>query len=96
MQGQAPGGEWIWVETADGTQGWISVQVIEENPALKSAPVMEPEDVQVLRAKVTDNLGLPITGLQFSLTQGDQSTDATTDAKETCTSSCPPIPPAIG
>lgn len=80
VQGQAPGGEWIQVETADGSQGWIYKGILEANSGFASAPIVEPEDVQVLRAKITDSLSLPISGIQFALTLGDsQRTDAVSD-----------------
>jgi hypothetical protein len=80
VKGQAPGGEWIQVEMEDGSEGWIYRGVLEENPGFASAPVIEPEDVQLLRAKITDNIGLPISGIQFALTLGDiQRTDAVSD-----------------
>jgi SH3-like domain-containing protein len=81
VQGRSPGGEWIWVETTDGTEGWIFRQVLQENAALDSAPVKQPEDVELLEANVADSAGVPISGLQFSLTQGDLRTDAVSDSQ---------------
>jgi hypothetical protein len=78
--GKSPGGEWTLVETADETQGWVFSQLLAADQDLSTAPVTEPENAQLLRGRLTDASGLPISGAQFSLTQGtDRRTDAMTD-----------------
>jgi hypothetical protein len=80
VQGQSPGGDWIQVATADGIKGWILTALLEQNPALQSAPLIEPENAQEVRGRLTDFSGLPISGVLFALTQGTgRRTDATTD-----------------
>jgi uncharacterized protein YraI len=81
VQGQAPGGDWILVSTAEGTRGWIFAPLLAQGAPLGGAPVVEPENAQKVRGRLTDFSGLPISGVQFALTRGtDERTDATTDA----------------
>jgi hypothetical protein len=63
----------------DETRGWVNRHLIEESPQLQSAPRVDPEDVQLLRGRVSDEVGTPISGIQFSLTLGDLRLDARTD-----------------
>jgi uncharacterized protein YgiM (DUF1202 family) len=78
--GRAPGGEWVLVETTDETQGWAFGQLLAADQDLQTAPLKEPENTQVVRGRLTDSNGLPISGIQFALTRGTlERTDATTD-----------------
>lgn len=82
--GQAPGGDWIQVKSETNTTGWIYSQFLKTDQNLKLIPVITPEDVLVVTGGVFDPSGNPISGIQFSITQGvgvaEQRTDATTDA----------------
>jgi hypothetical protein len=78
--GKAPGGEWFLVETLDEVQGWVFGQLLEAEQDLQTAPVTQPEDAQVVRGRLADSDGVPISGIQFALTLGDTArTDAMTD-----------------
>jgi hypothetical protein len=78
--GKAPGGEWILVETLDEVQGWVFGQLLEGEQDLHNVPLMEPENTQVVRGRLSDANGLPISGIQFALTLGTtERTDALTD-----------------
>lgn len=77
--GKSPGGEWIYVELADGKTGWIFAQLIVSDIDLQLAPVREPEDVQLITGAVKDANGKPINGIQFAI-QGAESSTFRTDA----------------
>jgi len=68
--GKAPGGEWIFARTPDGTSGWVFTQLIESSIDLQSVPIIEPQDVQLIKGRVTDSSGIPIQGVGFAVVQG--------------------------
>jgi hypothetical protein len=78
--GISQGNEWIYVKAPGGTQGWVFVQLIETSGDLKSAPGVEPGDVQIVSGRVVDKGGNPVNGLQFAFEQGAARTDAVTGA----------------
>jgi len=80
---KAPGGEWIYVELADGKTGWVFAQLIATDQDLQQAPIREPEDVQLITGTVKNANGQPINGIQFMIQGAGASaprTDALTDA----------------
>lgn len=84
--GIAPGGEWVLVITPFDNTGWVFTSFLEANPNLATAPLIQPPDVQLVRGKVTDAEGKPVTGIQFALIEGvgqpgsPPRTDAVTDS----------------
>ncbi|HLF74378.1 MAG TPA: hypothetical protein VI524_08535 [Anaerolineales bacterium] len=85
--GIAPGGEWVFVITPLDSTGWIFAGLLETSPQLKTAPVIQPADLQVVRGRVLDAEGAPVDGIQFAVIEGAGETgspprvDATTDAE---------------
>ncbi len=79
VQGKAPGAEWLKVEAADGSQGWVFAQLLKIDRDLRNVPIIQPQDVGVLNGKITDMTGLPISGIQFAITQGEARNAAVTD-----------------
>ncbi|MCL4559423.1 MAG: SH3 domain-containing protein [Chloroflexi bacterium] len=83
--GQSPGGEWIYVETASGSRGWIYAQLFEPGVELQAAPVVQPENTQLVKGRVVDGSGNPVSAIQFTLLQGagekQLRNDAVTDAQ---------------
>lgn len=79
--GQTPGGEWIFVQTAEGVTGWVFWQLITSETDLRACPVLIPEGIQTVRGQLTDKAGQPVMGVQFAVEQGDQRSDAMTDAQ---------------
>jgi hypothetical protein len=81
--GQAPGGEWIFIQQGSSTRGWVFAQLIKPSQDLKGIPVIEPKDVQLVKGKVVDPAGAAVSGIQFTLLQGAgaslQRNDAVTD-----------------
>lgn len=77
--GKSPGGEWMYVELADGKTGWIFALLIVSETDLQLAPVLEPEDAQLITGSVKDGNGTPISGIQFAI-QGAESSSFRTDA----------------
>ncbi len=76
--GISQGYEWIYVKAPGGTQGWVFVQLIETKGDLKSAPGVEPGDVQIVSGRVVDQDGAVVNGIQFAFEQGAARTDAVT------------------
>ncbi len=77
--GKSPGGEWIYVELADGSNGWIFNQLISSVMDLQLAPIREPQDVQLITGSVADASGKPVNGIQF-MVQGAGASAPRTDA----------------
>jgi hypothetical protein len=83
--GIAPGREWIFVQTPFDNTGWVFAELLESNPSLVSAPLMQPADVQLVRGQVLDGNNLPVRGIQYAIIEGVGSTgspprtDAMTD-----------------
>ncbi len=67
--GISPGNEWAFIKTADGTEGWVFSQFLTSTVDLTKVPVQEPKNVQVIKGRVIDISGLPISGISFSLIQ---------------------------
>jgi len=80
VQGKAPGGEWIAVQTADGVEGWVFAELLKSDVDLDRIPMREPKDVALIKGRVLDATGIPIQGVTFDLKQGDLSNTVTTDA----------------
>jgi hypothetical protein len=69
--GRSPGGEWLLVKTADNHVGWVFALLVDyqgNDPV--AVPFMMPSSVQQIAGTVKDDQGQPISGIQFSLTQG--------------------------
>lgn len=83
--GSAPGHEWTFVRTVDGTEGWVFTQLLESSSDLKQVPLRKPTDVQVIKGRITDAGGTPVPGASFSAGVGTQAESsgnvATTDDK---------------
>lgn len=82
------GGEWALGKTTDGRVGWIFIQLVDAgNNNWMTVPFSEPLGAQLIMGVVTDEAGVPISGIQFALTQGTGPqplrTDAMTDATGT-------------
>jgi len=77
--GRSPGGEWIYVELADGSNGWVFSLLVLSDIDLQLAPIREPQDVQLITGSVLDANGRPINGIQF-LVQGAGASAPRTDA----------------
>jgi len=79
--GHAPGGQWLYVLTDSNIYGWVLASLVKGN--LGSSPLVTPGNVQVIKGKVLDLSGVPVSGIGFALTQGTgpkaPRSDATTD-----------------
>lgn len=68
-------------QTADGRVGWIFVQLIEGSGGeWIRVPISEPLAAQLITGSVKDLAGVPISGVQFALTQGNGALAPRTDA----------------
>ena len=80
VYGQAPGGDWIYIQTPTDVYGWVFAKLIFDEPRLAQAPIREPEKVQVVRGFLKDVQGNPISGFQFALVQGSGNNAPRNDA----------------
>ena len=84
VQGRSNGSEWVYVKTAAGSEGWLFASLVKSDQSLTSAPVKATENTQIVSGKVVDASGAPVSGIQFSISQGDETdltqTDVVTDA----------------
>jgi hypothetical protein len=60
----------MFARTPDGTAGWVFAQLIESSIDLQTVPIVEPQDVQLIKGQVKDSSGIPIQGVGFSVVQG--------------------------
>ena len=82
--GKAPGGEWTYVQTADGAEGWVFTQLLTSGIDLKQVPVREPKDVVLVKGRVLDANNIPIPGVGFLIAEGS-STDSSNNITHTDT-----------
>jgi hypothetical protein len=84
VYGRSAGNEWIYVEAPGAYHGWVFAKLLNEDERMLQAPLVEPGEVQILRGRITDQAGRPVSGVQFAITQGGGSNplrnDAVTDA----------------
>ncbi len=78
--GRAPGEEWIFVQTPFERTGWVFAQLLDRSADYTTAPLIQPADMQVLRGKVVDESGLPVSGIQFAVVQGISGSPPRNDA----------------
>lgn len=85
--GRAPGGEWLFVQTPLERTGWVFGQFVASEGDLNTVPFVQPADLLVVRGRVLDGNGEPVTGIQFAVVQDKPGspprTDAVTDATGT-------------
>ena len=80
VHGRSQGNDWIYVETPEKVYGWVYSKLFNEEPRLLQAPLVEPGDVQIIRGKLLDPAGRPISGVQFAITQGSGDNPLRNDA----------------
>ena len=80
VMGRAPGGQWIFVLTPAGTKGWVFAKLLKGDQSLSSAPVIPPDQVQMITGRVTDGKGSSISGINFTVIQGTVRNEVMTDA----------------
>jgi hypothetical protein len=76
---RSPGGEWFYVELADGKTGWLFGKLINTDKDLQVVPLREPQDVQLITGSVKMEDGRPVNGIQFMI-QGAGASSPRTDA----------------
>lgn len=85
--GMAPGGEWIYIQTAGGTEGWVFSELLKSSVDLSKVPVRDPKGLILVKGRVVDASGTPIQGVGFDVSQknsaGSSSNSVKTDANGT-------------
>jgi SH3-like domain-containing protein len=86
--GRSPGAEWVLAQTTDNRVGWVFAKLLEnQGSAWPAAPFVQPPSVQLLKGSLQDESGAPISGVQFTFTQGAGTraprNDAMTDETST-------------
>jgi uncharacterized protein YraI len=82
VNGRSPGGEWLYVKNEEGIFGWVGVNLVESGYDGPPAPFVEPGDILGVTGVVKTELGTPVSGIGFALTQvgfSTRRTDAVTD-----------------
>lgn len=79
LMGRSPGGDWVNVRNDEGIVGWVSYWIVDMEVQIPPLQVVEPEDVILVSGTVTTELGTPVSGIGFSLTQGSRRTEAMTN-----------------
>jgi len=67
---KAPGGEWFYVQAPENITGWVFGFLLQTDHDLQAVPVIQPENVQLIKGRVTDAQGTPIRGIGFAIVQG--------------------------
>lgn len=70
---KAPGGEWLYVQLPDGTNGWIFGLLVEMDYDINNIPLRQPEEIQIVTGRLMTIGGIPINRVQFSLTQKSEN-----------------------
>ena len=60
----------MYVQIPNGRTGWVFTQLIQSDVDLQAVPIIEPQDVQLIRGRVMDSMGTPIQGVGFTILQG--------------------------
>jgi SH3-like domain-containing protein len=80
INGRSRGGEWLYVKNDEGIFGWVGANLVEGGLDGPPAPFVEPGDVYLVAGLVKTELGTPVSGIGFAITQGSsRRTDAKTD-----------------
>jgi hypothetical protein len=82
VNGQSPGSEWLYVKNEEGIFGWVGTVLVQGVVGIPPAPFVEPGDVLVVTGLVMTELGTPVSGIGFALTQvgfSNRRADALTD-----------------
>ena len=78
--GRSPGGEWLLVQTPLERTGWVFAAYVKSEGDLQTVPWIQPADVQVVRGRIRDGNGKPITGIQFAVVQRASGSPPRNDA----------------
>jgi uncharacterized protein YgiM (DUF1202 family) len=75
LLGRSPGGEWFNLQVTETLKGWVYGKLLQQDPILQQAPVIEPEDVRLIHGRVLDSAGTPIRGIGFGVIRRSFPTD---------------------
>jgi hypothetical protein len=75
LLGRSPGGEWFNLQVTGTLKGWVYGKLLQKDPNLQQAPVVEPEDVRLIHGRVRDGAGTPIRGVNFGVIRRAFPTD---------------------
>jgi hypothetical protein len=70
VNGRSPGGEWLYVKNDEGIFGWVGANLVDGGLDDPSTPFVEPGDALVVTGVVKTELGTPVSGIGFAITQG--------------------------
>ena len=82
VHGVSNGGEWLYVKNDEEIFGWVGVNVVEGVKSDVFVPSVEPGNLFIVTGIVKTELGVPVSGIGFALTQAgfpSRRTDAVTD-----------------
>jgi uncharacterized protein YgiM (DUF1202 family) len=65
LLGRSPGGEWYYLRVTETLKGWVFGKLLQQDPSLLQAPLVEPEGAKLIHGRVRDAAGTPISGISF-------------------------------
>ena len=78
--GRTPGNEWLLVQTPLERMGWVFSQFVTSEGELNLVPFVQPADIQIVRGRVLEESGKPVTGIQFAVVQDKAGSPPRNDA----------------
>jgi uncharacterized protein YraI len=78
--GHAPGGEWLYVQTDAEITGWVLYWLVNSGHDGGLTPLVEPQNVQLIKGRIVDVAGVPVSGIGFTIAQSAEANAARTDA----------------
>jgi len=75
LLGRSPGGEWYYLQVTETLKGWVFGKLLQQDPSLLQAPLVEPEGAKLIHGRVLDGAGTPIRGIGFGVTRRAYPTD---------------------
>jgi len=67
LLGRSQGSEWFYVQANDSTKGWVNGKLMRQTDDLLAAPIIDPENSSLIRGRVLDAMGTPMSGLVFTV-----------------------------
>ena len=79
LLGQSPGGEWFKVMNDEGIAGWVNMNVLSKLLEGAPPPLIDPDGAILVTGTIMTELGTPVSGIGFAISQGSRSINAITD-----------------
>jgi uncharacterized protein YgiM (DUF1202 family) len=67
LLGRSLGSEWFYVQVSDSLKGWVYGKLLNQDDQLLNAPIIEPDNASMIRGRVLDTAGIPLSGIVFTV-----------------------------